>query len=62
MMQVLAHDPEVTELNMSIFTGPAQSGTLSGSAAEVKQFLCVSLWAKVRMIFRLLMWKDVCFE
>lgn len=37
MMQVLAHDPEVTELNMSIFTSPAQSGILSGSAAEVKQ-------------------------
>lgn len=34
-IEVLAHDPEVTELNMSIFTGPAQSGTLSGSAAEV---------------------------
>jgi len=35
-MQVLAHDPEVAELNMSIFTSPAQSGTLSGSAVEVK--------------------------
>ncbi len=35
-MQVLAHDPEVSELNLSIFTSPTQSGTLSGSATEVK--------------------------
>ncbi|KAG0624123.1 hypothetical protein M758_3G225700 [Ceratodon purpureus] len=34
-IEVLAHDPEVTELNMSIFTAPAQSNTLTGSATEV---------------------------
>lgn len=34
-IEVLAHDPEVSELNLSIFTSPTQSGTLSGSAAEV---------------------------
>ncbi|XP_024361843.1 psbP domain-containing protein 1, chloroplastic isoform X1 [Physcomitrium patens] len=34
-IEVLAHDPEVSELNMSIFTSPVQSGTLSGSAEEV---------------------------
>ncbi|KAG0595860.1 hypothetical protein M758_UG204200 [Ceratodon purpureus] len=34
-LPVLAHDPEVTELNMSIFTAPAQSNTLTGSTPEV---------------------------
>jgi hypothetical protein len=34
-LQVLAHDPEVGELNMTVTSGPATSGALPKSAEEV---------------------------
>jgi hypothetical protein len=34
-LQVLAHDPEVAELNMTVTSGPATSGALPKSAEEV---------------------------
>jgi hypothetical protein len=35
-LQVLAHDPEVAELNMTVTSGPATYGALPKSAEEVR--------------------------